>query len=126
MEDLRREQPVWALGSLAEHFLEMLLKRRGELEVSLVRTRADREDLRARVRGLPGVREVLVGGGNFVLVGVEGGPAEAARRCASMLRDHALYLKDASAKMDDGHGWLRVAVRTPKDHKALANAWVST
>lgn len=120
---VRADVPVWAMGSLAEHFLEMLLKRRGEVAESLLRTFQDREELTQLVSALPGVQAVVPSAGNFLLVQLKGSANEAARFCVDMLRVHAVYLKDASAKLADGHGWLRLAVRTPADHARLGTAW---
>lgn len=120
---VRSELPVWAMGSLTEHFLEMLLKRRGEIAESLVRTAQDRAGLVETLAALPGVRSVVPSAGNFLLVQLTGSATAAARLCADMLQLYAVYLKDASAKMADGGGWLRVAVRTPADHLRLSAAW---
>ena len=56
----------------------------------------------------------------LVRLTVDAGGAEKLAR--SLMRDGGVLAKDASAKMADGWGYLRLAVRTAGDHAVLASA----
>lgn len=120
---IRARVPIWNLGAPAEFLLEQLLKFRPELESSLARTAADREDLAARLRALPQVEQVVVGGGDWVLARLRGGdPGLGARLVEELLARDAIYLKDVSARFSPPATWLRLAVRLPHEHARLAAA----
>jgi histidinol-phosphate/aromatic aminotransferase/cobyric acid decarboxylase-like protein/choline kinase len=121
-ERIRRELPIWNLSSVAENFLEIMLKHRPALEQSYVQTAADREDLGLRLKESGIVDAVLPSGGDFVLarLAVDAIGADALAR--SLVREHGILVKDVSAKIGDGGGYWRVAVRTPSDHAHLLAA----
>ena len=123
VQSIRAGLPIWAMNSMAEHFLEMLLKRRDEVAASFAHSATDRDHLATTLAGLPGVADVILGHGNFLLVRLDGGPEQAAGLTSALLCEHAISIKNASAKMGDGRAWIRVAVRTPADHVRLARAW---
>jgi histidinol-phosphate/aromatic aminotransferase/cobyric acid decarboxylase-like protein/choline kinase len=113
--------PVWNLGSMAEFYLELLLKFQPELALSFKRTAADRCAFQTELAGVSGVERVFPSGGNFILVKLDG-PAELARRVSDrLLRDHSMYVKDVSGKFADG-AYLRLAVRKPAENSRLAAA----
>ncbi|HVH44157.1 MAG TPA: aminotransferase class I/II-fold pyridoxal phosphate-dependent enzyme [Labilithrix sp.] len=117
----REQLPVWNMNSVAENLLEIIVKHRPELASSLQRSAADRVHLARTLRELRGVERVVAGGGNFVLVELALSSEETAR-LADRLAKEGIYVKDVSAKMKSGRGWLRLAVRTPSDHERLARA----
>jgi histidinol-phosphate/aromatic aminotransferase/cobyric acid decarboxylase-like protein/choline kinase len=110
-----RELPIWNVNAVAERVIELVLKHRTALAQSFAQTIADRQQLRRLLQTVPGV---VVGdsGGNFVLAEV-GSPVVADRVAQRLLQEHALHVKDASAKL--GTGALRIAVRTPVENAAL-------
>jgi histidinol-phosphate/aromatic aminotransferase/cobyric acid decarboxylase-like protein/choline kinase len=121
-EKVAHETPIWSLTSMAEAFLEIMLKHRPALGQSYRRTMADREDLTARLAQLAVVESVTPSGGNFVLASLRVLPAEAAELAARLVQKRDVYVKDVSAKFDDGRSYWRLAVRTPEDHDRLAAA----
>jgi histidinol-phosphate/aromatic aminotransferase/cobyric acid decarboxylase-like protein len=121
-DQIRAETPIWSLNSVAEGFLDIMLKHRPALEHSFRRTVIDREDLHGLLGRLPVVEEVYPSGGNFILVRL-GVSAAAARELASrVVEKHLLYLKDASPKFNTGSGYWRIAVRTQEEHDRLREA----
>jgi histidinol-phosphate/aromatic aminotransferase/cobyric acid decarboxylase-like protein/choline kinase len=120
--DLGRSIPVWNLNSVAEFVMEIALKHRTSIDESLRRTAEDRESLRCQLSALNAVDTIWPGGGNFLLVRfhwtAERGGAEATR----LLADRAIYVKDVSARFNDGRAWWRIAVRLPEENAQLANA----
>jgi histidinol-phosphate/aromatic aminotransferase/cobyric acid decarboxylase-like protein len=119
---IERETPIWNLSSVAENFLEVMLKHRTSLEESFVRTCADRESLGALLKESHLVTAVHPSGGDFLLVQLDGDAARADLLARRLVERHGILVKDASAKMADGGGWWRLAVRTPADHRTLLAA----
>ncbi len=116
------ELPIWNLSSVAENFLEIMLKHRPALEESYARTTAIREEFSQLLRGCDLVESVFPSGGNFLLVRltVDAGHADALAR--SLAEKQAILVKDASAKMADGAGYWRLAVRTTDENQLLVSA----
>jgi histidinol-phosphate/aromatic aminotransferase/cobyric acid decarboxylase-like protein/choline kinase len=119
---IRAETPIWNLSSVAENFLEIMLKHRPVLEQSFLRTAADREELRLLLKASPLVETVFPSGGSFVLARLAVDAAGADALARALVEEHDILVKDASEKMNDGAGYWRVAVRTPDDHRMLGSA----
>jgi histidinol-phosphate/aromatic aminotransferase/cobyric acid decarboxylase-like protein/choline kinase len=115
--------PIWNLSGPAEFFLELLLKYRAELEASIARTIADRAQFAADLRALPIVRDVVEGGGNFLLVRLNGTEATTAGCLrAALLARFAIDVKDVSARLPQLAPCLRIAVRLPHENARLVEA----
>jgi histidinol-phosphate/aromatic aminotransferase/cobyric acid decarboxylase-like protein/choline kinase len=119
---IRHEVPIWNLSSIAENFLEIMLKHRPALEQSFDRTVADREALASLLKECPLVETVFPSGGSFLLLRLAGGPRLADAAARRLVERHGILVKDASDKFADGAGYWRVAVRTPADHERLLSA----
>lgn len=116
---LRAALPIWNLNSLAEFYLEAILKHRGTLADSFVQTAADRADFAARLRDLELVARVVEAGGNFVLVRLATGAA--AQVADALMSQCDLYVKALGDRFGDGGEWLRLAVRLPEENAALVH-----
>jgi histidinol-phosphate/aromatic aminotransferase/cobyric acid decarboxylase-like protein len=114
-----REIPIWSMNSMAEFFLEVILKHRRALAQSFRQTIADREEFAGALAALPAVERVFPSGANFMLVRIAGGRRGAAALADRLLEDHAIYVKDISSRFPDGHGYWRVAVRLPEENRRL-------
>jgi histidinol-phosphate/aromatic aminotransferase/cobyric acid decarboxylase-like protein len=119
---IRDETPIWTLSSMAENFLEVMLKHRPALEQSFQRTAADREEVTQILKGSPLVDTVFPSGGNFVLARLTVDAAGADARARRLVEQWGVLVKDASGKMGDGYGYWRLAVRSPEDHRLLISA----
>lgn len=119
MTRVRDETPVWNMNSIAEYFLEMLLKHRPALEDSYVRTIADRAEFSRQLARSTNVASVYPSGGNFVLLKLAGGLDLAERVARELLASRKTLVKDISKKFDDDAGYLRLAIRTPEDNQWL-------
>jgi histidinol-phosphate/aromatic aminotransferase/cobyric acid decarboxylase-like protein/choline kinase len=111
--------PIWNMNSMAEFFLEVVLKHRRALAQSFRQTIADREEFAGALAALPAVERVFPSGANFMLVRIAGGRRGAAALADRLLEDHAIYVKDISSRFPDGHGYWRVAVRLPEENRRL-------
>lgn len=116
------ELPIWNLSSVAENFLEIMLKHRPALEESYARTTSIRQEFSSLLQGCDLVDDVFPSGGNFLLVklSVDAGHAHALAR--TLAEKQAILVKDASGKMADGAGYWRLAVRTADDNRLLVAA----
>ncbi len=117
--ELRSELPIWNLGSIAEHLLEIALKNRVTWLQSLQQTRRDRSDFATQLRALKQTTRVIEGGGNFVVVRLDEAFQPPRGIVAHLLADHLIYLKEISSKIGDGGLWLRLAVRAPDENRRL-------
>ena len=119
--DMGRWIPIWNLNSVAEHLLEILLKHRRSLAVSIERTVADRLAFEADLRALACVADVWPSGADFVLARMHEVATPAGGWVARLLDADAILIKDVSPKFAGGT-WLRFAVRTQEDNQRLCAA----
>jgi histidinol-phosphate/aromatic aminotransferase/cobyric acid decarboxylase-like protein/choline kinase len=119
MDEISDELPVWNLNSVAENFLEILLKHRRDLDESLVLTIKDREQFAVDLANVPLVDWVYPSDANFILLKMSM-TTEASRLLVDeLLKVELIYVKDVSAKFDDGDAYWRLAVRSPFDNTRL-------
>ncbi|MBP2371230.1 aminotransferase class I/II-fold pyridoxal phosphate-dependent enzyme [Pseudonocardia parietis] len=116
------ETPIWSANSMAENFLDIMLKHRPALHQSFRRTVADRDDLSAMLARLPIVEQVFPSGANFVLARLTTSPQVTGELTARLVEKRLIHVKDVSQKFRTGDGYWRVAVRTPADHDRLRDA----
>jgi histidinol-phosphate/aromatic aminotransferase/cobyric acid decarboxylase-like protein/choline kinase len=122
IEEVGRRLPIWNMNSIAEYFLELLLKFRPELAASFEQTVRDREELRGMLQAVPGIAEVYPSGGDFLLVRLDA-PAEAgARLRRTLLAEAAIEIKDVSARIAGASAHLRIAVRRSHENQRLTDA----
>jgi histidinol-phosphate/aromatic aminotransferase/cobyric acid decarboxylase-like protein/GTP:adenosylcobinamide-phosphate guanylyltransferase len=120
--ELGTDLPIWNLNSVAEFVMEVALKHRAGIEDSLRATARDRDAFRERLLSLNAVESVWPGGGNFLLVRFRREAGRGRAEAAALLADHAIHVKDLSARFDDGRAWWRLAVRLPDENARLCDA----
>ncbi len=111
--------PIWNVNSVAENFLEAMLKHREALEQSFFRTIDDRRELASSLSRLPLVDHVFPSGGNFLLTRLTTSTADAAAAARRLVERDGIFVKDVSTRFDDDFGYWRIAVRSPGDHVRL-------
>ena len=117
-QKVRDSLPIWNSNSLAEYFLEVLLKHRQSLAESFLKTKNDREEFAEYLTKEPFVRRVYESAANFILVELEG--SVKARELASwLLSTKRVYVKDVSDRFADQKSYLRLAVRLPEENRRL-------
>jgi histidinol-phosphate/aromatic aminotransferase/cobyric acid decarboxylase-like protein/choline kinase len=121
-EHIESELPVWNVNSVAEHFIELLLKYPAELPSSFKQSRMDREAFSQELSRLEIVEEVFTSGGNFLLTKLRTSEEEADWLADALLIDHGIYVKSISSKFADGGTYWRVAVRTADDNTQFCDA----
>jgi len=123
IQRLRARIPIWNLGSLAEFFLELLLKFQPEYALSIRRTVSDRCEFGTQLAGLAGVETVYPSSANFFLIRLASrGPEHAQQLVDALLTRHSIYVKDVSRKFAAPAPYLRVAVRRPAENVRLLEA----
>ena len=113
---------IWNVNSVAEHFLELVLKHREALAASYRQTVLDRERFARDLAALAVVVGVFPSGADFLLVKLDMTAAEAAVLADGLLQTRRLHVKDASSRFEDGYGYFRLAVRRPEDNDELCRA----
>ncbi len=120
---LRARVPIWNMNSMAEFFLEVILKHRDALKRSIAQTIADRQKFEAQLRKLPMVTKVHQSGGNYILVSFDCSPAKLDRLIEVLLRQHRIYVKDTSEKLDLPGSHVRLAVRTADENRRFVSCF---
>jgi histidinol-phosphate/aromatic aminotransferase/cobyric acid decarboxylase-like protein/choline kinase len=122
IDEVGRRLPIWNMNSVAEYFLELLLKFRPELAASFEQTARDRENLRETLRILPGIAEVYPSGGDFLLVRLDAPTAAGQTLRRLLLAEEAIEVKDVSNRIPGDSAHLRIAVRKPDENQLLTDA----
>jgi histidinol-phosphate/aromatic aminotransferase/cobyric acid decarboxylase-like protein/choline kinase len=122
---IAEETPIWSANSMAENFLDIMLKHRPALHQSFRRTVSDREDLVTMLSRLPIVAQVYPSGADFVLARLTLSAAATRELSARLVEKLLVHVKDVSGKFGTEEGFWRVAVRTPADHDRLRDAVMS-
>jgi histidinol-phosphate/aromatic aminotransferase/cobyric acid decarboxylase-like protein/choline kinase len=117
-EFVKKSLPIWNMNSIAEFFMEIVLKHRKSLSQSFLNTIRDRELFRTALSELSCVEEVYPSAANFLLIKMK--PRAASQPLAeALLSRHSIYIKDISHKFPDGRSYLRLAVRLPHENAML-------
>lgn len=119
MAALWSEIPIWNVNSVAENFLEIILKHRTALDDSFLSVCADRATFASHLGAVPMVEHVFPSGGNFLMVRLRMGQLATNDLVDRLMSEHRVHVKDLSDKFDDGKGYLRLAVRRPEDNDHL-------
>ncbi|HEX4230547.1 MAG TPA: aminotransferase class I/II-fold pyridoxal phosphate-dependent enzyme [Bryobacteraceae bacterium] len=119
---LRCRLPVWNINSIAEHFLEIILKHRGAIADSFAQTKQDRKEFAEWLWTLDFVKQVWPSGGNFLLVELNADQATASRWAEEILLRDGLRVKDISPRFPGNGAYWRVGVRLPQENWRLIQA----
>jgi histidinol-phosphate/aromatic aminotransferase/cobyric acid decarboxylase-like protein/choline kinase len=119
---LRSQVPIWNMNSIAEHYLEIILKHRNALKKSFEQTVKDRVAFAEHLAANPQVERVYPSAGNFLLVELKAKPPAADTLSSLLLEKHAIYIKDVTDKFSNGKSYIRLAIRLPEENERLVNA----
>jgi histidinol-phosphate/aromatic aminotransferase/cobyric acid decarboxylase-like protein/choline kinase len=122
---VKQNIPIWNMNSIAEHFLELILKHRNTLSSSFEQTIRDRTDFAAELSTIPYIDRVYKSGANFLLVRLKGNADFAHQLSSYLLSEKSIFVKDISSKFSDGAGYFRLAVRLQSENRALVNHLLS-
>jgi histidinol-phosphate/aromatic aminotransferase/cobyric acid decarboxylase-like protein/choline kinase len=118
---LRESLPIWNLNSMAETFLEIILKHRNEIAASFTLNVRERDSLRDRLANLPFVESIQDSAANFLLVhfGCTAGRLDANLR--NLLEERNIFLKSCTAKFGGNLALARLAIGTPEENARLVD-----
>jgi len=114
--------PVWNMNSIAENFIEILLKHRPILKQSLEDTKADRTAFISLLQSCPMIKQVQASEANFIMASLTMSLEDESRLLDELLSQFQFYVKSISEKINDGQCWLRISVRKPEENLALVEA----
>ncbi len=118
--------PIWNINSLAEYFLEIILKHREAIKASFQKTKEDREQFAKSLRNFPGVKQVYSSGGNFLLLCLDYDNSFKDNLIQKLLSAHGIYVKDVSSHFSSKKSkkfYLRLAVRNTADNQIFLKAF---
>ena len=117
---ISKEIPIWNLNSMAEFFLEIILKNKRSLENSFLKTKTDRNHFRENLLEIGVFEDVYTSGANFVLISICQKKYDVTSLVEYLLREESIYIKDVSDKFkDDSKHFFRLAVRLPEENNRL-------
>ncbi|NLH94249.1 MAG: aminotransferase class I/II-fold pyridoxal phosphate-dependent enzyme [Candidatus Cloacimonetes bacterium] len=120
--ELNKRIPIWNTNSIAEYFLEIILKHRSELNASINSTIIDRNLFAQQLSELPFIEKVYPSKANFILVRLKIEQDQLIQLRSYLFSEWNIYIKDLSLKLNDGGSYIRLAVRLPHENLELINA----
>ncbi len=120
---VRSQIPIWNLNSLAEYFLEIMLKHRDTIEESYQKTKSDRQIFAQQLASLPLVKQVYPSGANFLLIELDCDANFLNNLINNLLTKYKIYVKDVSSKFITSYSYLRLAVRNSEDNQKLIESY---
>jgi histidinol-phosphate/aromatic aminotransferase/cobyric acid decarboxylase-like protein/GTP:adenosylcobinamide-phosphate guanylyltransferase len=116
MQFMSDETPIWNINSLAEYYIEMLLKYRPAIAKSIENTNRDRDAFIEGLRETGVFSDVYDSEANFILAKLNKGLV-ASDIIDELLEKYSIFAKDISSKFDDDSDYLRLAVRLPQENE---------
>lgn len=116
---VKNNLPIWNCNSIAEFFLEIILKQRDALEESFRSTREDRTAFAARLSELPFVRRVCPSEANFLVIELSRDSIPPEILVNDLLVKKSIFIKDISDRFPGENSYFRLAVRLPEENNKL-------
>ena len=116
------EIPIWNMNSIAEFFLEIILKNKRSLNQSFEQTKSDRDIFIERLKTIPYLKKVFVSHSSFILFEISKENDAIGNLDNILLNKHNIYIKNVSSKFENNNYYFRVAVRLPQENELLINA----
>ena len=116
---MKKDVAIWNINSLAEFYMQIEEKYRGDYAEALARLRAERTRFQDELSTIEGVR-VIPSQANYVMVELEEGIDPRGLLRALLVR-HEILIKELTTKTN-GRNYLRLAVRNAADNDRLVAA----
>jgi histidinol-phosphate/aromatic aminotransferase/cobyric acid decarboxylase-like protein/choline kinase len=115
--------PIWNLNSVAEFYLEIILKNKIGLLESYEKTKRDRKEFILSLKKIDLIDKVYESGANFIFFSIRSSTLNSNYILNFLIKEHNIFIKDVSEKMNIQHKYFfRVAVRLPHENKNLIDA----
>jgi len=115
--------PIWNMNSIAEFYLEIILKNKSSLLQSFTKTINDREEFAGKLQTLKLFDTVFPSGANFLLVKTSGNFQSTKSLVNHLLVNDSIYLKEITGRINDPESrYYRIAVRLPEENEKFIDA----
>jgi histidinol-phosphate/aromatic aminotransferase/cobyric acid decarboxylase-like protein/choline kinase len=115
--------PIWNLNSVAEFYLEIILKNKRSLDNSFTKTKSDRYELHNLLKEIIQISKVYQSGANFILFRIDNRIFDSKNLVNYLLQNHSIYIKEVTDKFEDqSFRYYRAAVRLPNENSLLINS----
>ncbi|MCX2574029.1 aminotransferase class I/II-fold pyridoxal phosphate-dependent enzyme [Pedobacter sandarakinus] len=122
LKTIADEIPIWNMNSMAEFFLEIILKDKISLNQSFEQTKIDRHTFIEDLKTIPYLSKVYDSHANFILFEIAKDNKGIEKLDDLLLKKYNIYIKNVSAKFKNDNYYFRVAVRLPHENELLVNA----
>ena len=121
MRFFRKNTSIWNMNSVAEFYMEIILKNKIALSKSFELTRNDRENFIKQLNEIKFISEVYESEANFLLFKLDVNSPEKSLS-QYFIENHSIYIKDVSFKFNSKQNtYFRIAVRSVKENNILLN-----
>ena len=122
-QNILNEIPIWNLNSMAEFYLEIILKNKISLEDSFKKTKLDRKKLIDQLNKIDFIDRTYPSEANFILFQIENKDFNSNDFMNYLMNSHNIFVKDISNKFNNKNiSSYRVAVRSQVENEKLVFA----
>ena len=122
-EQILSNIPIWNLNSIAEFYLEIILKNKLSLLESFEKTKYDRDILITNLKKISYIDKVFESEANFILFKIDIADFKADELIDYLLSNYNIFIKDITSKFkNDKKLYFRIAVREPDENNLLISA----
>ena len=117
IDRIKKDVAIWNINSYGEFFMQILQKYQKDYVAALKRIKADRDILISGLKEIEGLR-VFPSQANYVMCEVTT-DKYTGRTLAERLLSEDIFIKDLTAKINNGRQYIRLAVRDTTDNNYL-------
>lgn len=117
---IKKDVAIWNINSYGEFFMQIFEKYKKSYEISLQKIKKSRKKLISELNKIP-MLKVYDSQANYVMCRLVNTDMTGAE-LGSKLIDCDIFIKDLSAKINDGKQYIRLAVRNEEDNARLTEA----
>lgn len=117
IDRIKKDVAIWNINSYGEFFMQILQKYQKDYATALKRIKADRDILIRGLKEIEGLR-VFPSQANYVMCEVTT-DKYTGRTLAERLLSEDIFIKDLTAKINNGRQYIRLAVRDTTDNNYL-------
>lgn len=117
--EINQSLPIWNANSIAEFFMEIILKHRNTIKYSYEQTKDDREHFIKKLKTANIIKEVYPSGANFILAKLNCTPSQIRSIVDKLVTEDKIFIKDISSKFPGELAHIRLAVRSPEENLFL-------
>lgn len=117
IDSIKKDVAIWNINSYGEFFMQILQKYQKDYVAALKRIKADRDILISGLKEIEGLR-VFPSQANYVMCEITT-DKYTGRTLAERLLSEDIFIKDLTAKINNGRQYVRLAVRDTADNEYL-------